>query len=291
MPEIVPVSPFGRPAIPVPLRILGLLPALALLAAGLPSDLPAPMADGRMLGHLPYAEVSRTELVEAPRGFAVGQPCLINRDAAPDLARLLTAAALAPGVGRSLHAVSCFRAIAHQRAVFCHHGAPGFCPNPIARSRFVAPPSYSEHATGYALDFAVRPEGNCPDVDPCIAETAAGRWLLAHAPEYGFELSFPNGNPQGVTWEPWHWRWVGASINVAGAARARLTFARARANYPARPGVSDGSDAWLIASATRRPALSLASQSLPVQAAMAPPPLTAGPVQPGATPWLSEVKR
>jgi zinc D-Ala-D-Ala carboxypeptidase len=208
------------------------------------ADLPLPMLDGRMLGHLPYPEVARSELVPAPAGFALGQPCYIHRDAGPDLARLLAAAALTPGVGASIRGVSCFRTISHQRGVFCRYSRPGVCPNPALRARSVGPPGYSEHATGYALDFGIRPSLGCADVDACIATTPAGRWLLAHAPEFGFELSFPSGNAQGVTWEPWHWRWVGANVNVPGAARARLTFARARAFYPANPPIDAGPTLW-----------------------------------------------
>jgi D-alanyl-D-alanine carboxypeptidase len=235
--------------------LIGLAPTLALAAAApvvpapapgvFPGDLPPPMADGRMLGHLPYTEMARSDLVAAPPGFALGQPCLVHRDAAPDLTRLLAAAGLSPGVGKTLRGVSCFRTIAHQRAVFCRNAKPGACADPARRARFVGPPGYSEHATGYAIDFGIRPSPGCADVDACIATTAAGRWLLAHAPEFGFELSFPAGNAQGVTWEPWHWRWVGANVNVSGAARARLTFARARTAYPGSPGVADVSDAWL----------------------------------------------
>lgn len=231
----------------------GLAPAVALagqVPAAAPGDLPPAMLDGRMLGHLPYSEVARSELVAAPAGFALGGPCLVHRDAAPDLARMLAAATLTPGIAKSLRGVSCFRTIAHQRAVFCRNARPGVCADPARRARFVGPPGYSEHATGYAIDFGIRPSPGCADVDACIATTPAGKWLLAHAPEFGFELSFPAGNPQGVTWEPWHWRWVGASVNVSGAARARLTFARARTAYPASPGVADVSDAWLTASST-----------------------------------------
>lgn len=239
-------------------RRRALLPLLTLVATAAPaSDLPPPMPDGRMLGHLPYSEAARIDLVAAPAGFALGLPCLVHRDAAADLARLLTAAAQTPGVGKALRGVSCFRAIAHQRMVFCRNAAPGVCGDPPQRARFVGPPGYSEHATGYAIDFGVRPSSpGCADVDACVSATAAGRWLLAHAADYGFELSFPNGNAQGVTWEPWHWRWVGANVNVPGAARARLTFARARAAYPASPRVMDISDAWLTASAsTTRPTI------------------------------------
>ena len=210
-----------------------------------PADLPVVMPDGRMLGHLPYPEAASYDLVAAPLGFGIGQPCFVHRDAAPDLTRMLAAAALAPGVGKSLRGISCFRSIARQRAVFCRSSPRGHCADPARRARFVGPPGFSEHATGYAIDFGTRPSPGCPDVDSCIAYTPAGRWLLAHAPEYGFELSFPSGNPQGVTWEPWHWRWVGTTIAALGAPRARLAFARARTAYPASPRVADVPDVWL----------------------------------------------
>ena len=70
-----------------------------------------------------------------------------------------------------------------------------------------------------------------------MAATPMARWLRANAPRYGFELSFPPGNRQNVKWEPWHWRWVGTSIAEPGAARARSLFAKARAQFPASPGV------------------------------------------------------
>lgn len=219
------------------------VPFVQPLATG---DLPPAMLDGRMLGHLPYAEVSRADLVAAPPMFAIGQTCLIHRDAAPDLARMLAAAATAPDVGRSLRGVSCFRTVAQQRAVFCRGAPPGKCGDPARRARFVGPPGYSEHATGYAIDFGIRPSPRCADVDACLATTPAGRWLLTHAAEYGFELSFPAGNAQGVTWEPWHWRWIGGNVAAPGAARARLIFARARASYPASPAVDSAPDPWRI---------------------------------------------
>lgn len=240
----------ARRAIGVALRLWGLIAGVVSLQPGVaapartapapvaPGDLPPPMADGRMLGHLRYGEVARANLVAAPRGFAIGAPCLIHRDAAPDLARMLAAVAGTPGVGTTLRGVSCFRSVTHQRAVFCRSSPPGRCPDPARRARFVGPPGYSEHATGYAIDFGARPSPGCADVDSCLALTPAGRWLIDHAPEYGFELSFPVGNAQGVTWEPWHWRWVGTSLAVPGAAQARAVFARARTTYPALPGIA-----------------------------------------------------
>lgn len=194
--------------------------------------------DGRMLGHIPYGQVAAAELVEAPPGFAIGPPCRVKREMAADLARLLSAANADPAVRGRLRAVSCFRTVGHQRAVFCGGIGPRHRDKDAAdRARSVGPPGYSEHATGYAIDFGTRPSPGCADVSACFAGTTAGRWLVAHAAEYGFELSFPAGNAQGVTYEPWHWRWIGIGLDPenTGAATARAVFMRARQNFPASP--------------------------------------------------------
>ena len=191
-------------------------------------------ADGRVLGHLPYGDVAESELVEAPLGFSVGQRCYIRRDVLPHLERLIAAAASDPVVEGQLRGLSCHRSIARQSAVFCRERA-----DPANRAISAAPPGHSEHATGYVIDFAVRPANGCPDAEACMAATPAFRWLVANARRFGFEMSFPASNAQGVKWEPWHWRWVGATAQAPGAARARFAFARARAEFPADPAVRE----------------------------------------------------
>jgi D-alanyl-D-alanine carboxypeptidase len=76
------------------------------------------------------------------------------------------------------------------------------------RAEVSAPPGYSEHHTGYAIDIG---DANHPDthVNEGFGETAAFQWLQENAPSYGFELSFPPENLQGVAFEPWHWRFAG----------------------------------------------------------------------------------
>lgn len=198
-------------------------------------------SDGRMLGHLPYGQANLPELVTMSSRFSIGSPCRLRPEAAADLSRMLTDATSA-GIGGQIRAVSCYRTVDRQRSVFCSQIGPGKrCKNPAERARYVGPPGYSEHSTGYAIDFGTRPSAGCPDVDACFARTRAGRWLLANAASYGFELSFPAGNAQGVTWEPWHWRWVGTAATAPGAGPARAIFARARTMYPARPMQVDGS--------------------------------------------------
>ncbi|MFA6112756.1 MAG: M15 family metallopeptidase [Sphingomonas sp.] len=194
-------------------------------------------ADGRMFGHLPYAEAPSYDMVPVTSpGFALGGTCRMQRDAAADLTALIEAANMVPAIAHRLRGVSCYRTVAYQRSVFCR--ARDSCGDVAARSRDVGPPGYSEHSTGYAIDFGVHPSPGCPDLQWCMASTPAGLWLIAHARDFGFELSFPANNKQGVGWEPWHWRWVGRTAQSPGAARARMIFARARTQFPARPGIA-----------------------------------------------------
>jgi len=68
----------------------------------------------------------------------------------------------------------------------------------------IAAPGYSEHHTGRAIDIG------SPEVLPleeAFANTRAYAWLIRHADEFGFKLSFPKHNPHGIVYEPWHWCW------------------------------------------------------------------------------------
>jgi len=78
----------------------------------------------------------------------------------------------------------------------------------LERAQVSAPPGYSEHHTGYAIDIG---DANHPETNfqQAFEETAAFEWLQQHAANYNFELSFPKDNPQGIQYEPWHWRYVG----------------------------------------------------------------------------------
>ena len=51
-------------------------------------------------------------------------------------------------------------------------------------------------------------------VDDCFERTAAGKWLAAHAHEYGFILRYPKGKESitGYQYEPWHFRYVGREL-------------------------------------------------------------------------------
>jgi zinc D-Ala-D-Ala carboxypeptidase len=87
-------------------------------------------------------------------------------------------------------------------------------------AKISAPPGYSEHHTGFALDLT---DGKFSkqDINVNFEKTDAFRWLTRRGKEFGFELSFPRNNRQGVIYEPWHWRYVGSQDAVAVFANAR----------------------------------------------------------------------
>lgn len=65
-----------------------------------------------------------------------------------------------------------------------------------------APPGYSEHHTGRALDINTP---GCVATEPEFEFTDAYRWLEQHAGDFGFTLSYPKDNSLGFIHEPWHW--------------------------------------------------------------------------------------
>lgn len=183
---------------------------------------PAPVprvatATKNLHGHLPYAEDEGSRLVsvgEFVRGTYRRQEYL-DQEAAIAFNQLLTAAAKAD---LTLQPISGFRSVDDQTELFekqiQKHGSRA------AAAKLSAPPGFSEHHTGYAIDISDR---NQPEKDLKLAfeGTAAYRWLSANAANYDFELSFPPNNAQGVSFEPWHWRYIGTQ-------RAAVQFASAR---------------------------------------------------------------
>lgn len=76
-----------------------------------------------------------------------------------------------------------------------------------------ARPGHSEHQTGLAADVGgvTRPACN---VEQCFADTSEGKWVAAHAHEYGFVIRYSLGQDgvTGYTYEPWHLRYVGPEL-------------------------------------------------------------------------------
>ncbi|MDB9526714.1 M15 family metallopeptidase [Oscillatoria sp. CS-180] len=158
-----------------------------------------------LLGHFAYEEAPETELVSSAYDSAVQL-----RPSAVEQFDAMVAEAESQGI--YLVPISGFRAIEDQHYLFFDVKAERG-QTPLTRAEVSAPPGYSEHHTGYAIDIA---DANAPGTDLSVAfeETDAFKWLEKNAPRYSFELSFPRGNPQGVQYEPWHWRFVGDSESL-----------------------------------------------------------------------------
>lgn len=74
--------------------------------------------------------------------------------------------------------------------------------------KFVALPGYSEHGAPrhQAIDFINLFGINGEDDPREFEDLPEYRWLLKHAAEFGFVLSYPRTDQSGITFEPWHWR-------------------------------------------------------------------------------------
>lgn len=76
-------------------------------------------------------------------------------------------------------------------------------------SRVSAMPGHSEHQLGLAVDLGTADLGW--DLTEGFGDTPGGQWLAAHAYEYGYALSYPQGQEDitGYAYEPWHFRYIG----------------------------------------------------------------------------------
>jgi len=184
--------------------VVGLVRSFQVSEIGFPKSAPynteVNPTDGTLLGHYAFTEAPAEDLesVSADGGIQL-------RKAAAQAYKALVSAAQADGI--SIAPLSGFRSIKEQEDVFLRLKQER-SQTTSERANVSAPPGYSEHHTGYAIDVG---DGQVPatNLSPDFEGTAAFKWLETHATQYNFELSFTKGNRQGVTYEPWHWRYVG----------------------------------------------------------------------------------
>ncbi len=165
-----------------------------------------------VLGHLPYEPAPLSDLKPV-----IGNRNVKLRSAAAAKFNAMSDAAWRDGI--ELVPLSGFRNLEDQEYLFFDVKAQR---GQVAsqRAEVSAPPGYSEHHTGYAIDIGDprRPE---TDVSESFEETETFKWLQANAAYYSFELSFPRDNPQGISYEPWHWRFVGDKHSLETFYKAR----------------------------------------------------------------------
>ena len=168
-------------------------------------------------GHLPYAQANPKHMLLIA-SYATGKEQRfesLHPEAGKALMKMIFAAR---ETGVWLVPVSGFRTISQQDRLFKDQSQR--LGSPEAAAKLSAPPGYSEHHTGFAVDLADGKMLVTEDIKLDFEKTQAFDWLVHHAREFGFELSFPQSNSQGISYEPWHWRFVGSP-------KASMTFAMA----------------------------------------------------------------
>jgi D-alanyl-D-alanine carboxypeptidase len=150
-----------------------------------------------------YCEPADTELVVVGRYRQTDREVKLRADAA---AALLDLMAQARTAGVAVVPISGFRTVAYQESLF--QKAVAKYGSEAAAVGWVGRPGRSEHHTGLVVDLGEAESPAC-DVEPAFEKTRAFQWLQNHAARFGFELSYPQNNPRGVHYEPWHWRFIG----------------------------------------------------------------------------------
>ena len=154
--------------------------------------------DESILGHLPYNEISKEKLVFIEPNIEV------HIDMSESLLKMRDDA---KNDGIYLVFLSGYRSINLQKEIFYSLKS---IRNQVAseRARVSAPPGYSEHSTGFAIDIGDA-NNRETDFEVEFENTDAFRWLKKNAAKYHFKLSF-NQNNKNVDYEPWHWRYEGS---------------------------------------------------------------------------------
>jgi len=162
-----------------------------------------------------------------PMGSYAGWP--LQQRAIDDLVDLQRA--MRADTGASLSITSSYRGVASQRAIFLRRLGPvgGYTTAQIEAGavdavldrnmRTVAPPGFSKHHTGYAIDVA---SGGYSGFG--FRSSRAWDWLTddgyANAMKFGWIPSYPDkASAQGPNPEPWEWVWIGR--DAAACARDR----------------------------------------------------------------------
>lgn len=118
-----------------------------------------------------------------------------------DLSALLNTALAA---NKPLNLYSTFRSYSNQVVVYNHWVRVNGSQE--AADLVSARPGYSEHQTGFAIDFSY---GSC-SLD-CFTGTEQYVWLKDNAHKFGFIERYPEGfeTITGYSAESWHWRYIG----------------------------------------------------------------------------------
>lgn len=90
-----------------------------------------------------------------------------------------------------------YRSRRYQSEIIARRLAEGYSFQEIIK--YVAPPGYSEHETGQAIDLNAS--------DTVFGNSQIYNWLKKNAHKFGFVESLPKDSTSLMPWEPWHWRY------------------------------------------------------------------------------------
>ena len=176
-------------------------------------DIPEPWKGNRLTApKFEFSDFSRIP-VQYTRN---GSKLYILASVQPSLVNLLQAAEKA---GILLKVESAYRSKGYQKSIFKRMLAENRTFDDIVR--YVAPPGYSQHMLGTAVDFFPS--------DWHFADTEAYDWLKENAYHFGFKETYTRSNPMKMPWEAWHWNFTGtweedtafSKVRPSGAAKKK----------------------------------------------------------------------
>jgi len=107
--------------------------------------------------------------------------------------------------GHDLFIVSAFRSASRQAEIVRAKHLSGIGNEEIFSVS--APPGYSEHHTGRAIDVSTP---GYLSLEEEFEQSETFAWLLEHAGSFGFSMTYPRDNEFGFIYEPWHWSYTAA---------------------------------------------------------------------------------
>jgi D-alanyl-D-alanine carboxypeptidase len=202
------------------LAVLALAPVLSPSGARAQGPLPNCRYDDILTTPRGYGDWAITlvdTILRVPKGYV--PPDLVSTSLAGiggggkvravmiDDLRAMTEAAAQAGAGIGVQ--SAYRSFESQKSVFDSWVAALGYQRALEVS---ARPGHSEHQLGLALD--VRSASGGSPFTGTFGSSPAGKWMKAHAWEYGFVMSYPRGSMDVTCYdfEPWHFRYVGREL-------------------------------------------------------------------------------
>lgn len=159
-------------------------------------------------------EIAQKDLGKLSNGYLVDQRIVSAYEKLADAAK---------AAGHPLAMVSAYRSVAYQEEIFnanvntlMSQGHTKEEAIRITKLTFTEP-GYSEHHTGLAVDVVDQDwyQNHTGELlNEGFGDTDGGKWLQAHAREYGFIIRYPKGKHDitQIDYEPWHLRYVGVEV-------------------------------------------------------------------------------